>query len=163
LLTLPNCPEFVFIFFAIQKLGGVPVNAGPLMGKDDLATVIAMTSPRLAIGLDLQSHGLTTVAHQSTIEHFVWVSLQPYQIVFRRLGYQFKLWHNGGGNGIAASHVSLEELIAHASGRPSKASIAPQYVALLQPTGGTTGGVKLVELSHRNLICNALQVSTCME
>src|SRR5689334_2282436 len=32
LLTLPNCPEFAICFFAIQKLGAVVVNAGPLMG-----------------------------------------------------------------------------------------------------------------------------------
>src|SRR5262245_40502694 len=34
LLTLPNCPEFVVCFFAIQKLGAVAVNVGPLMGPD---------------------------------------------------------------------------------------------------------------------------------
>jgi len=36
LVTLPNCPEFVIAFFAVQKLGAVVVNAGPLMGADDL-------------------------------------------------------------------------------------------------------------------------------
>jgi long-chain acyl-CoA synthetase len=30
--------------------------------------------------------------------------------------------------------------------------------ALLQPTGGTTGSVKLVQLSHRNLLANAAQI-----
>ena len=32
-MTLPNCPEFVIIFFALQKLGAVPVNAGPLNSR----------------------------------------------------------------------------------------------------------------------------------
>src|SRR5437763_10864934 len=54
-MTLPNCPEFVFAFFAIQKLGAVLVNAGPLMGADDLQTVFTLTSPRVVIGLDLHS------------------------------------------------------------------------------------------------------------
>src|ERR1041385_2903909 len=162
LLTLPNCPEFAICFFAIAKLGAVAVNAGPLMGKDDLATVIAITSARVGIGLDLQTQGLTSVAHHSSIELFVWVSLQSYQGAFRRLGYQFKLWHNRGGNGSAAEHLPLEEILAHTPPRPPRSLSDAHQVALLQPTGGTTGGVKLAELSHANLISNALQVSVWM-
>src|SRR5438477_2000175 len=52
-LTLPNCPEYVSAFFAIQKLGAVVVNASPLMGADDLRSLMCMTTPRAVIGLDL--------------------------------------------------------------------------------------------------------------
>ena len=62
LMVLPNCPEFVITFFAIQKLGEVAVNVGPLMGVDDLKQVIAMTTPRVAVGLDLQAPRLRTSA-----------------------------------------------------------------------------------------------------
>ena len=51
LFTLPNCPEMVTCFLAVQKLGAVVVNAGPLMGADDLASVMTMTAPRVVIGL----------------------------------------------------------------------------------------------------------------
>jgi non-ribosomal peptide synthetase component E (peptide arylation enzyme) len=57
-LTLPNCPEFVLSFFALQKLGAVVVNAGPLMGADDLRALMALTTPRAVIGLDLQTSQL---------------------------------------------------------------------------------------------------------
>jgi hypothetical protein len=46
LLTLPNCPEMVMASLAIQKLGAVAVNVGPLMGADDLTSVMAMTAPK---------------------------------------------------------------------------------------------------------------------
>ena len=55
-----------------------------------------MTTPRVAIGLDLQAPSLGKVGQHSTLEHWVWVSLQGYQPVFRRLGYQWKLWHVPG-------------------------------------------------------------------
>jgi len=48
LLTLPNCPEMVTTFFAVQKLAAVAVNVGPLMGADDLTTVMTMTAPAVA-------------------------------------------------------------------------------------------------------------------
>src|SRR5438874_982336 len=59
-MTLPNCPEFVISFFAIQKLGAVVVNAGPLMGLDDLQHLITLTSPRVVIGLDLRARVLVS-------------------------------------------------------------------------------------------------------
>ncbi len=113
LLTLPNCPEFVTAFFAIQKLGAVVVNAGPLMGVDDMTQLVAMTNPRVAIGLDLQSPLLAKVAAGSSIRHLVWVTLQFYQTVFKRLGYQIKLMrHNGRHNGEKLHDVTMADLLA---------------------------------------------------
>ena len=54
LLTLPNCPEFVIDVFRRPETRRRRVNAGPLMGADDLKKVIAMTTPLVAIGLDLR-------------------------------------------------------------------------------------------------------------
>jgi long-chain acyl-CoA synthetase len=162
LLTLPNCPESVISFLAIQKLGAVVVNVGPLMGKDDLRTVIAMTSPRVAIGLDLLAPALTGAAHGSTVEHFVWVTLQLYQGVLKRVGYQVKLWQNRNGNGDGSQHLPLSELLAHAPARPPSVAPKPSQTAVLQPTGGTTGTLKLAQLSHAGLLANATQVATRM-
>src|SRR3954465_8478406 len=120
LLTLPNCPEYVTVFFAVQKLGATVVNAGPLMGADDLRAVMAMTTPRVAVGLDLQADTLRKAGKHSTVEAWVWVSLQGYQPVFRRLGYQWKLWHvHGPENGKAHAPPARnghENGHAHANG-----------------------------------------------
>jgi hypothetical protein len=91
-LALPNCPEYVISFFAIHKLGAVVVNAGPLLGADDLAKLVGLTNPRVMIGLDLQAKKLVGAARHSTVDHFVWATLQSYQTLVRRMGYQFKLW-----------------------------------------------------------------------
>jgi long-chain acyl-CoA synthetase len=160
LLTLPNCPEYVASFFAIQKLGAVVVNAGPLVGSDDLSHIIKVTRPRVAISLDLQAKLLDRLGRGSSIEHFVWVSLQAYQGVFKRLGYQFKLWqereaHNG------ARHHTLAAVLDRAPARPPTTISDQNDTAVLQPTGGTTGTPKLAELSHRNLLANAVQVCVC--
>jgi long-chain acyl-CoA synthetase len=161
-VTLPNCPEFVFAFYAIQKLGAVMVNAGPLMGVDDFQTVITLTSPRAVIGLDLQSPILCKAGKDSSIEHWIWVSLAFYQTVFKRIGYQFKLWHEREESADPDQHVRLEKMLADAPSRPPSIEPDPNRTAVLQPTGGTTGTVKLVQLSHRNFISNAAQVFAWM-
>ncbi|MEZ0268423.1 MAG: AMP-binding protein, partial [Phycisphaerae bacterium] len=187
LMTLPNCPEFVSCFFAIQKLGAVVVNAGPLIGSDDLHELIKLARPRVAIGLDLQAGVLTRAARECGVEHFVWTSLQSYQTLIKRVGYRFKLWHskdskrhaegNGDGKPHAtkgkvhasshghahkAQHVALHDLTARCAARPPTVAPDPGDVAVLQPTGGTTGTLKLAELTHRSLLANCTQVATWM-
>jgi long-chain acyl-CoA synthetase len=162
LLTLPNCPEMVTTFFAVQKLAAVAVNVGPLMGADDLTTVMTMTAPRVAVGLDLQSPLLERAGQGSAVEHWVWVSLQAYQPVLKRLGYQYKLWQGRNGHGQHAQYAALADLLEHAPARPPTVEPDPDRVAVLQATGGTTGTLKLAQLSHRSLLANMTQVSAWM-
>jgi long-chain acyl-CoA synthetase len=163
LIALPNCPEFLTTFLGCQKLGAIVVNVGPLMGSDDLRSVISLTRPRVAIGLDLQSAVMTRADDTSAIEHWIWVSLRDYQPMFKRLGYQYKLWHGGRRNGHAGHHAPYDELIERAPARPPTTAPQPDETALLQPTGGTTGTLKLAELSHRNLLSNAAQIDVWMK
>lgn len=162
LLSLPNCPEFVTTFFAIQKLGAIVVNAGPIMGVDDMRQVLSLTTPRVAIGLDLAAGHLCEAGDVSTVEHFVWVSLQSYQGVFKRLGYQIKLWTARNGHAAAAQHHELAEMLANAPARPPSVAPDPMKTAVLQPTGGTTGILKLAELTHHGLISNATAAGVWM-
>ena len=157
-MTLPNCPEFIISFFAIQKLGAVVVNAGPLMGADDMRTLIAMTSPRVVIGLDLRAPVLANAGKASTVEHWVWVSLQSYQSLLKRLGYQWKLWQARETAAKSAEHITLAQLLADAPARPPSLEPDVHATAVLQPTGGTTGTLKLAQLSHASLLANAMQV-----
>jgi long-chain acyl-CoA synthetase len=164
LLALPNSPEFVASFMAIQKLGAVAVNVGPLMGPDDLIKAIAVTTPQVAIGLDLRVPMLVRVSHDApSIQHWIWSSLEPYQGPIDRIGYRVKRWYGGNGFSDKAKHVSLVELMNDAPARPPTLEPQPDDIAVLQPTGGTTGGLKLAQLSHRNLLANAMQVQACSD
>src|SRR5688500_18574515 len=104
-LILPNCPEYVVAFFAAQKLGAILVNAGPLMGADDLRALMMLTTPHVVIGLDLQASQVVNAAKDSAVAHFVWASLQAYQPVIKRMGYQIKLWQGRERASGAAEHT----------------------------------------------------------
>ena len=162
-LRLPNCPEYVIGFFAVQKLGAVVVNGSPLMGADDWRSLVALTAPRVVIGLDLQASQIVGEAGHASPEHFVWVTLQSYQTLLRRLGYQFKLWQGRERSGGTAKHATLEKLMEEAPAKPPTVEPNPDAMAVLQPTSGTTGALKLAALSHRNLMANATHVSVWME
>lgn len=156
LMTLPNCPEFVTAFFAIQKLGAVVVNAGPLMGADDLSRLVSMTKPRLVIALDLQAPALSRVCNG---EHRLWISLKSYQPVWKKLAYRAKLWQSRNQGNATIPQESIHELMSRSPSRPPTVAPTPDDLAVLQPTGGTTGKLKVAQLTHRNLISNAVQMS----
>jgi long-chain acyl-CoA synthetase len=161
-LALPNCPEYVLAFFATQKLGAILVNAGPLMGADDLRALLTLTTPHVVIGLDLQASQFVDAARDSAVAHFVWASLQSYQPVIKRMGYQIKLWQGRERASGAAEHTTLAALLENAPAKPPTVEPPPDAVAVLQPTSGTTGSLKLAQLSHRNLLANATHVSVWM-
>ncbi len=165
LLALPNCPEFVLAFFAIQKLGAVMVNAGPLMGVDDLHRLMGLTTPRIVIGLDLLASKINEASKGSPAECCIWITLQSYQTLIRRMGYQIKLWQQrerSNGSALQSKHITLAEVVENAPARPPTVEPSPHALAMLQPTSGTTGAVKLVELTHANLLCNATQLTAWM-
>jgi acyl-CoA synthetase (AMP-forming)/AMP-acid ligase II len=129
----------------------VVVNAGPLMGADDLRALIAIDSPRVVVGLDLQSPVLQHACKGSTVEQCVWVTLQRYQNVLKRLGYQFKSWHEHEMPR-PKRHITLNDLMERSPARASHHRSDPKHTAVLQPTGGTTGTLKVAQISHRNLL-----------
>jgi long-chain acyl-CoA synthetase len=58
--------------------------------------------------------------------------------------------------------LELSNLLEHAPSRPPTVEPDPDRTAVLQPTGGTTGTLKLAELTHRSLLANAAQSTTLM-
>lgn len=159
LMTLPNCPDFVRLFLALQKLGTIVVNAGPLMGRDDLRELIAMTRPRILVGLDLQARALRDAAGEHADMAWVWSSLQAYQPLLKRLGYRMKRWQARDQLRAGDVQITLDDLVASGRAEPIVGGPRPDDVAVLQPTGGTTGTLKVAQLTHRSLLCNAAQLS----
>ncbi|MAE62804.1 MAG: hypothetical protein CMJ18_00910 [Phycisphaeraceae bacterium] len=162
LMTLPNCPEFITAFFAVSKLAAVVVNAGPLVGVDDLKRIFEMTRPKLVIALDLQAEILSDVhgcdEDDDRLE-WLWISLKRYQTVWKKLGYQAKLAQSRPRNGLTSHGRRLSELMDASPPRPPTVAPAPASTAVLQPTGGTTGVLKVAQLTHANLMANAMQLT----
>ena len=149
-ILLPNCPEFVTAFLAIHKLGAIVVNAGPLIGTDDLAKLIAMTEARLIIALDLQAPALAGLCQDRPNLKCLWVTLKDYQTVWKRMGYRLKLWYSRHKAATLSDQMMLHQLMAMSPARPPTVIPDPDDLAVLQPTGGTTGTQKVAQLSHQS-------------
>lgn len=158
-IMLPNCPQYVIAYYGIMMAGAVVVQTNPLYVERELTYQLNDVGAKAIIAIDLVYPRVAKVIDQTPLQHVIITSVKDYlpfpknllyplvakrrgqyvQVPFGEKIYSFKEWLKSGEN------ASL----------PPKA--APDDLALLQYTGGTTGTPKGVMLTHRNLVVNAHQ------
>ncbi len=141
---LPNSIEFVIAFFALVKIGVIPVLALPAHRREEISHIFAHTK---AVGYVVPD---------------IW------------RGYDYRLLAADVG-GLAPSlrsvlvlgeptsgQISLRDLLAHDGGHSENAGIspAPDEVALMLLSGGTTGLPKLIPRTHNDYVYNCRQSGT---
>jgi len=141
---LPNSIEFVIAFFALVSIGVIPVVALPAHRREEISHIFAHTK---AVGYVVPD---------------VW------------RGYDYRLLATDMG-GLAPSlrsvlvlgepasgQISLRDLLAHDGGRRKDAGLfpAPDDVALMLLSGGTTGLPKLIPRTHNDYVYNCRQSGT---
>jgi len=144
LVQLPNWTEFAYAYFALQKIGAIPVMLIDRYRQLEIEQLAAMTGATSWI-VALR-HGKTDYL---PISHDV---LRERTEVKRVITVRGEVDESG--------FWSLESLIAGnertAAGRARLAERRPDpmQVAHMGPTGGTTGLPKLVPRTHNSLGCN---------
>jgi long-chain acyl-CoA synthetase len=144
-IMLPNCPQYVISAFAVLRLGAVVVNINPSYTARELLTIAADSGIRVLITLDALAPVALTLRGQTAIEHIVVTSLAEYS---EPAGRPVEI---DGALSLAAIIASIK------NPGPIAVPIAPDDLAVLQYTGGTTGIPKGAMLSHANIFANVVQ------
>ncbi len=142
-LMLPNCPQYVYSFFACMKLGAVVVQINPLYTPPEVEFILNDSGTRVFIGIDAAFSSFQEVRSKVQVEHV---------IVYRLM------WMD-----LEGENIFFDELLNKYSPNSYQADINPREdVAIFQYTGGTTGFPKAVMLSHYNITTNATQTRECI-
>ncbi len=144
-LYLPNCPEFIIIYWAVLKAGGVIVPISILRTDEGLLHEIRSSGSRFVACLDLHLEPIMDIRSQVDLERIL--------VVPAVMGNE-----NPKKYPRIKEYAVLAELIANHEPLDLPVPINPGYdLCELAFTGGATGVPKGVMLSHANRYASILQ------
>ncbi len=159
-LMLPNCPQTVAAFFGILMSGAIVVQTNPLYKERELEHHMGDCEAAAIVTLDSLYPRIAHIREKTKLKHIFLTKLQSALPFPKNLLYAIRQKTQGNSPRIAYSDgvESLEGVLANSASTPIMAQIDGENdLALLQYTGGTTGGAKGVMLTHCNLIANTIQ------
>jgi len=157
---LPNCPQYFIVEFATWKLGGIFAPLNPIYTEDELAGPLTTIDASVVVTLSSFYERLKKVQSQTPVNRIVTTNIKEWfppllSLLFtlfteKKDGYRVS--HRDGDLGMA-------ELLRRFDGKKSvEAPPAPEDIAILLMSGGTTGTPKCVMGEHQALVMTGLQL-----
>ncbi len=151
-LLLPNIPQLVIGFFGAMKAGAVVVFIPPMTEPEELTKQIKEVEASVLVTLSSLAGLARQIQQTSGVPHVVLTDPADYLVFYKKW---ISRWRNRGFN--LANALWFRRWLRGESDRSPAVEVAPEDLAVIQYTGGTTAQSKGVMLSHRNLVANALQ------
>ncbi len=159
-VMLPNVPQCVIAYYGVLAAGGVVVMTNPLYIERELQVQLSDAGAKIIVALDFMYPKIEKVRANTALTSIVLTSVKDELPWMLALLYPLKARREGQWIQVPKSDTVLdmfEGMAGYATTPPVIEAVAPDDLALLQYTGGTTGTPKGVMLSHRNLVANTLQ------
>jgi long-chain acyl-CoA synthetase len=163
-LHLPTCPAFVIAFMGAMRAGATAVPMNPLYVERELSILFAQARPKVSVTIDLlvpRLRAVGTAEPGASSGRLIVTGIRDSLPVPIKWLYPFKARREGRWNPQPDSEATPNffRLLGEAPADRFPSAAAAEDVAVLQPTGGTTGVPKAAMLTHRNLVANAQQVA----
>ena len=153
-IQLPNFPQFVFAFYGALKAGAAVVPVNPLYKAPDLSLVLKNSGARVVLTLPRFMDMLGEVKAGTSLESII--VTEPYD--YFPFPWKQLAWYRLRGERRPAGGLRLPALMRRESPRAPGLGVAPDDLAVVQYTGGTTGVPKGAMLTHQNLVANFTQM-----
>lgn len=130
-VIMPNCPEFVFTWFALARLGAITVPVNGEYTEDRLARLIKRVEAEIIVAHSRFDQALSNALEQVGAVHTV--------------------IRHGARSEVDAGHrrtITMDEFHPTKPDPAPVAAVAPEDPFMLIFTSGSTGEAKAVEISH---------------
>lgn len=161
-IMFANSPQAIIAYFATLSLGAVTVMTNPLYVERELEHQWGDAGVKVVLSMNLFWPRIEAVRQRLSIEHVILAGIEDYMPTMKKFLAPLELRRQGKWVSVTYSDTvhSFKKLISRQN-RPAPAvTVAPEDLACLQYTGGTTGLPKGAMLTHRNLIASLAQIRT---
>jgi|SRR5579884_434502 len=158
-VMLPNLPQCVIAYYGALKIGAVVVMTNPLYVERELQIQLSDSRAETIVALDFFYPRIEKVKKETALKNIILTSVRDKLPWLLSLLYPIKARKEGQWVQVEKKPpiYDMMEIMSQAPSAPPAVSVAPDDLALLQYTGGTTGVPKGVMLTHQNLVSNTLQ------
>lgn len=162
-ISMPTLPEFVYMFYAISKIGAIANMIDPRKSKEEIEEYVNMVDSKTLVIVDVALDKVKNITSHTKVETIISVSpsesLPPilkkaFKLKNRtkKLKSNFMLWNEFYNLGVnRKNEVIVDEFPEYIENTP----------VVIVYTGGTTGKSKGVMLTNDNLNAASSQCETC--
>jgi len=134
-IMLPNCPEFLYAWFALSKLGAVEVPINVALKGEGLRYQVGQSDSKILVASTSFADRVAAIADELTsLEHIVWLTDDDHPLVPTEFN--------------AVGQVAFSELTNERASCPD-IGVKHNDLASILYTSGTTGRSKGVMMSHQ--------------
>jgi long-chain acyl-CoA synthetase len=157
MIVLPNMPQMIIAYYAALKIRAVVVLANPEANAQQIAAQLQRAAAKVLVTLTEFAELAEAAGDQLTV-----VLTDIRQAVSRRVYQQLMArWQTAGlgqDGATTTAALNMEQLMMDASREAPEVEVRGDDLAVILFTSGTTDEPKGVQLSHANLVANALQL-----
>ncbi len=159
-IALPNCPQALVMFYAINRIGAIVSIIHPLSSERDIDYYLKITDSVMVVTLDMLYDKFVHVIGKTKVRKLVVTGIQDGLSIVKKVGYKVT-------QGRKAEKIKENEYVDRwhgflKSGKNfdggGSAVMDPDGTAVILFSGGTTGNVKGVSLTNMNFNALAMQI-----
>ena len=154
-----NCPQFVIAYYGALKAGAIAVTFNPLYAAREVEFQLNDSGAEVMLAMSRFYPIVKQIRARTPLKHVILTNIKEYFPPLTRLLFTlFKERSEGDRQDISgdANTYWFQDLLSKAPAKPTPVEAKPTDTACLLYTGGTTGVPKGAELSHANLMANAV-------
>ena len=165
-IYMPNCPQYVIAYYGTLRAGGIVVPTNPLNVAREVELQFNNAEASFAVVLSLLYPHVKQARPKTSLKHVIVTNVKEYFPAPLKLLFTLSKEKKGGHRvDISADPNTtwLQDFLALAPAKPQPVEISHEDTAVLMYTGGTTGVPKGAQLTHKNLVANALQAAAWLK
>lgn len=161
-ILIPNTPQFVLVYFAVLKIGGVVVATNPMYTGREIIHQANDSGMKVMIVMSNFYQRVKSVQQETKINQLIVTNIKETLPPLTRILFTlFKEKKAGFRVTLEEGDIWLTDLLdQHQPEDIPEVEVNPEDQAIFQYSGGTTGPPKAAIALHKNLVANTLQIKS---
>lgn len=157
-LIMPNCPQALIMFYAVNCVGAVANMVHPLSSEYEIQNFLNMSKSKFALTLDMFASKFDEIINKTCIEKLIVASISEELSSFKKIAYKVSVRNKHSAISSSSKILNWKSFMSYGNnfdGRYKENRNAEDDAVIIY-SGGTTGVPKGIRLS--NFAINSLAV-----